>query len=774
MPLPTWPTFPSRRTVLYGLAVALGVGMVALTGEALVRARLDESLQRASTRFYARPPVFQIGTRVDPVALGRYLERMGYGHTGRSRVGVGQYHASGGRWTIGRRAFRVADRLDPGGVVTVHLDDEGWVTGLEDARRQWLSLVVLEPEPLRVPGTPGDDRVPVRLADVPQHLVDAVLATEDRRFYQHAGVDVGRIAGAALANLRAGRLAEGGSTITQQLVKNLFLTSRRSPIRKLREVAITLVLEARHTKDEILEAYLNEIYLGQDGAYAVRGVGRAAQFYFGKDLSQLGLAESALLAGLIRGPNLYAPSRHPDAATDRRNLVLARMHELGLADEATSRRAAAAPLSLRRSSPPSRAGRYFADFVAGRLGDTRELTVFTTLNMDLQIAAEAAVRSGIADLEREHPDLLRDDRPAQAALVVVEPYTGDILAMVGGRDYGVTQFNRAADARRQPGSAFKPVVALAALSGREVTLASLLEDEPLSVETPTGMWQPVNYDGQFRGPVSLRRALESSLNVPFARLGLQVGPERIANTAQRLGIQSPLRVVPSLALGASEVTPLELAGAFGVLAAQGFRADLHAVEGAINQDGELVAQTEHGGEQMFAPAETYLVTSALEGAVERGTGRGVRAWGYWGPIAAKSGTTNDYRDAWFVGYTPSLAVAVWVGFDDGRTIGLSGAQAALPIFARFLNATRSTAGAWDIQPPPELEIVAVDPLTGLAADESCGGEPEYFLPGTAPPAGEGCWGLPGLPAWIANAEARVSAGVRSLIEHLRERIKRIR
>lgn len=774
MPLPTWPTVPSRRTVRYGLAAALGVGMLAVTGEALVRARLDESLQRATTRFYARPPVFQVGTRIDPVALGRYFERMGYRRTNRSRVGVGEYRSDDGRWTIGRRAFRVADRLDPGGVVTVELDDEGWVAGLEDAERRWLPLAVLEPEPLRTPGAPGDDRVPVDLADVPQHLVDAVLAVEDRHFYQHSGIDVARIAGAALANLRAVRFAEGGSTITQQLVKNRFLSSRRSPIRKLRELAIALVLERRYTKDDILEAYLNEIYLGQDGAYAVRGVGRAAQFYFGKDLSQLGLAESALLAGLICGPNLYAPSRHPEAATERRNLVLARMRDQGVVSDGAVRRATGAPLGIRRTSPPSRAGRYFAAHVASRLGDTRGLTVFTTLNMDLQIAAEAAVRGGIAHLEREHPELVREDSPAQAALVALDPASGDILAMVGGRDYGVTQFNRAAEARRQPGSAFKPIVALAALSSREVTLASHLEDEPLSVETPVGVWQPVNYDGQFRGPVSLRRALESSLNVPFARLGLQVGPERIAATARRLGIQSPLRSVPSLALGASEVTPLELAGAFGVLAAQGFRADLHAVEGAMNQEGEVVARTEHGGEPVFTPAETYLVTSALEGAVERGTGRGVRAWGYWGPIAAKSGTTNDFRDAWFVGYTPTLAVAVWVGFDNGRTVGLSGAQAALPIFARFINATGATASDRDIAPPPELEIVAVDPLTGLAADQSCGGEPEYFLPGTAPPVGEGCWGLPGLPRWIADAEARVSAGVRSLIDHLRERIRRIR
>ncbi|MBI2404299.1 MAG: transglycosylase domain-containing protein [Gemmatimonadetes bacterium] len=449
MPLPTWPTIPSRRAVLYALAAAFGVAMLAVIGEALVRARLDQSLQRATTRFYAWPPVFQVGTRVDPAALGRYFERLGYRRTNRSRVGVGEYQADHGRWTIGRRAFRVADRLDPGGVVMVQLDDDGWVTGLADAERRWLPLVVLEPEPLRTPGAPGDDRVPVRLADAPQHLVDAVLAVEDRRFHRHSGIDVSRIVGAALANLRTARFAEGASTITQQLVKNLFLSSHRSPIRKLRELAMALVLERRHSKDEILEAYLNEIYLGQDGAYAVRGVGRAAQFYFGKDVSQVGLAESALLAGLIRGPNLYAPSRHPEAAIARRKLVLARMRDQGLVSDGAFRRGTSARLGIRRAPPPSRAGRYFADFVASRMGDRGKLTVFTTLNMDLQIAAEAAVRAGIADLERRHPSLVREDSPVQAALVALDPLSGDILAMVGGRDYGVTQFNRATEARRR-------------------------------------------------------------------------------------------------------------------------------------------------------------------------------------------------------------------------------------------------------------------------------------------------------------------------------------
>jgi penicillin-binding protein 1B len=758
---------------LLAVAAALALGAVSIGVEALARARLDASLQAGTTRFFARPPILQVGTRVDPAALRRYLDRLGYRRLNGRRVTPGEYHEDGGRWSIGRRAFRVADRLDPGGVVTAELDDQAWVTGLEDGQGGSLTLVVLPPEQLRPPGPPGEDRAPVHLDDVPPSLTAAVLAVEDRHFYQHHGVDLGRVLGAAWANVRAVNVVEGGSTITQQLAKNLFLSPRRSPLRKLRELAMTLVLEMRHTKRQILEAYLNEVYLGQDGAYELRGMGSGAQFYFGKDVSQLSLPEAALLAGLIRGPNIYSPLRHPEAAVNRRNLVLGLMRQQGKISDGEYRRAAGTALRVRRALPPARAGRYFTDFVAAGLEGQPDLTVFTTLDMDIQLAAEAAVRDGVASLESEHPGLLREENPLQAALVAVDPATGDILAMVGGRRYGVTQFNRAADARRQPGSAFKPVVALAALSGRDVTLATLLQDEPLSVETPAGLWQPVDYDSAFRGPVTLRHALELSLNVPFARLGMQLGAGRIIETARKLGFKSPLREVPSLALGSSEVTPLEMAGAFGVLAAQGFRADLHAVEGILDRDGHLVTHTEHGGEQVFAPEETYLVTSALEGAVERGTGRGLRAWGYSGPVAAKSGTTNDYRDAWFVGYTPQLAVAVWVGFDDGQSVGLVGSQAAMPIFARFLNATQARSGGQDFEPPADLEMVSVDPLTGFAADESCGGEPEYFLPGTSPPEGEGCWGVPGVPGWIANAEAKVTSRVRSLLEELRRRIGRV-
>jgi membrane peptidoglycan carboxypeptidase len=352
--------------------------------------------------------------------------------------------------------------------------------------------------------------------------------------------------------------------------------------------------------------------------------------------------------------------------------------------------------------------------------------------------------------------------------------------MVGGRDYGASQFNRAVQARRQPGSAFKPIVALAALSERSHTLASVLEDEPLSVETPAGLWEPVNYDREYRGPVTLREALERSLNVPFARLGLEIGPDRIVRTARRLGIESPLRPVPSLALGSAEVTPLELARAFGVLAAGGELAETHGIVGVVRGNGnrESVGATPgspvpvppfpYPVSREFDPAETYLVTSALEGAVERGTGRGLRSYGYWGPVAAKSGTTNDHRDAWFVGYTPSLVVAVWVGFDDGRSTGLPGSRAALPIFAQFLSAAtengiRETGSALGFEIPPGIDVVDVDRESGLRAGWGCGGEPEYFLEGTAPETGADCdyWWR---PRWLISEGSRFYDEVRPLIE----------
>jgi penicillin-binding protein 1B len=573
-----------------------------------------------------------------------------------------------------------------------------------------------------------EQRDPVELDRMPKHLVDAVLAVEDQRFYKHHGLDPRRIGGALVANIRAGGVAEGGSTITQQLAKNLFLHARRTPLRKIREAALSLMLELRYSKDEILEAYLNEIYLGQDGAAAIHGVGAASRFYFGKPVGRLSLAESALLAGMIRSPNRLAPTRHAADAVSRRNLVLGLMatqHRIGKSEAERARNARVSPRSYPLTSIDAR---YFRDFVASSTSETfpdRGAAIYTTLDATLQRSAERAISRGLARIRRPG---------AQAALVAIDPRSGDVLAMVGGSGYATSQFNRATDARRQPGSAFKPFVALAALENRgsetpAFTLASVLQDEPLTVRTPQGDWEPTDYDGAFRGPVTFREALEQSLNVPFVRVGMAIGPARIASTARRLGVTSKLNPVPSLALGSSEVTLLELVRAYGVLASQGNLAETRTITERRDRSGASRQMPSPEATRVADPAATFLVTSALQGVVQRGTGRALDAGRFSGDIAGKTGTSNDWRDAWFVAYSPSIVVGVWVGYDDGRSLRLSGGSAAVPIVSDFFTIAGATrSDSFDVPDGIETSYVAA------GGWGSCG-EQEYFLQGTAPSAG---------------------------------------
>lgn len=782
-----------RRTLANGLRLVLAVvpASVALaTAEALLRAHLNDADARGPTQFYARPVVIERGANLARASVEEHLRRLGYERSRSSRgVAIGEYYLGRRTWTIGRRMFRHQQWVDSGGTAIVQLASGSRVSSLRDGDGRPLRAVVLEPEPLGpVGGRSGELRLPVDLTDVPPHLVDAVLTIEDQRFFTHGGLDLRRVVGAAIANLRAGQIVQGASTLTQQLAKNLYLSARRSPVRKLREAMMALALEARYEKQEILRAYLNEIYLGQDGALAIHGVGSAARYYFGKDVSQLDLGEAALLAGIIRGPNLYSPLRHPDAARERRDLVLSLMAERGLVSEQARHTAERATLHLRRARDRTLAGRYFSDYLAQQLAAQygrdvldQGLAVFTTLDMRLQRAAEHAVSRGLEQLEARYRRLARGGSPLQAALVALDPRTGEILALVGGRDYATTQFNRAVNALRQPGSSFKPIVAMAALATAQTdtadeqhtfTLATLLEDEPLAVQTPAGLWEPENYDNRFRGRITVRDALERSLNVPFARLGLALGPERIARTAKKLGIESELHPVPSLALGSSEVTPLEMTRAFGVFAAQGYRADLNTTIGVLDRRGNVLSRMTVSGEQVYSPAEAYLITSALEGAVERGTGRGLRSMGFRGPVAAKSGTTNGFRDAWFIAYTPTLSVGVWVGFDDGRGIGLPGSSAALPIVGRFLIDAEGRYGGDDFAIPRGVDVVEVNQETGLLAGPGCRGEPEVFLQGTAPTTS--CSHTWALGRWDRTGSRWYERLVGSLIAEIRRGLRRDR
>lgn len=595
-----------------------------------------------------------------------------------------------------------------------------------------LLTVAIEPEVIAgVYDETWEERRVVKLYEVPSLLIKALLAAEDQRFFEHEGIDLWRILGAGWANLLAGEVVQGGSTLTQQLIKNFFLTQEKTFARKLVEISMALVIENHYSKLEILENYLNEIYLGQRGARGIFGVWEAARFYFGKELRDLTLGEMATIAGMVKAPNRYAPNRHPERTVQRRNYVLQRMLELGDISQQEYEVAVQEPVGT--YTPPLSAGSapYFADLVREELQTTYPrhvlatagLQIYTSLDMYLQRLAEEAVHSGLAELEKKYPRLRREkpEERLQASLIAVQPQTGEIRALVGGRDYQTSQFNRAVQARRQPGSIFKAIVYLAALmQEREQRLGRFLptsrfDDSPFTWVYGDKQWSPGNYKDEYLGRVTLRQALELSLNAATARIAQQVGLEPIRQVARQVGIMSPLPLYPSLVLGAVEVTPLEVAVAFSTIANQGVRVEPRAIKRIMTQGGDILDRRPLRVTRGVAAEDAYLLTHLLEGVMERGTGRGARQNGFSRPAAGKTGTTNDFKDAWFVGYTPDLVTVVWVGFDQRQSLGLSGAQAALPIWTAFMN--RATAGQppMPFLPPPGVTVVRIDRMTGCRA-----------------------------------------------------------
>ena len=705
--------------------------------------RLSDRLLPVPSRVYARPLVVAPGLRTPLDAAEAHLERVGYRAASGDLV-PGTYRRQKRRLEVASRAFRYPDGRYPGGPIAIEVDAKHVVRSLRGADGGPIEQALLEPEAIgSLFGEGDEDRIGMRLAELPPHLIDAVLVTEDRRFRWHPGIDPIRIVSALRQNRREGRIVEGASSITQQLVKNAYLSPERTWSRKLQEAGLAIWLELRTTKDEILEAYLNQIYLGQDGARAIHGVGRAAGFYFGKAASELTLAESALLAGLIRAPNALSPFRHPERARLRRNQVLDDLRDHARIDAELYAAARASPLGVRREKRRARSAGHFVNWVEQRLttrhaGEALErdgFDVFTTLDGDLQRAAEAAITSGLSRLEKGYPLLRRRRAPLQAALVALDPTTGDVLAYAGSRDYARSPFDRARRALRQPGSVFKPFVVAAALTAParpRFTLATILADEPIAMRIEGRPWEPRNFDGRSLGPVTLRRALEDSLNVPFARLGMEVGLVHVAETARALGVESPLRPIPSLSLGAFEMTPLEVATAYGAFAAAGRWREPRTTLALVRPGGRVQRGDPVREHRALSPAEAFVVARGLQGVLERGTARGARKLGVNGPVAGKTGTSNDFRDAWFVGFTPDWVVAVWVGFDDGKRVGLTGAQAALPIFASFVRGAFGSRRFPDFAEPRGVELVEIEPGSGLRASRSCPGAAEVFVTGTAP------------------------------------------
>src|SRR5216683_2369338 len=618
--------------------------------------------------------------------------------------------------------------------------DGGAVKAVQDAEGKDLPLARLEPLPIGgIYPANNQDRVLVRLAEVPKPLVEALIANEDRSFYSHHGFDLRGIARAAVNFVRL-RGLQGGSTLTQQLVKNFFLSPERTLQRKITELMMAVLLEIHYEKDEILETYLNEIYLGQDRDRAIHGVGLASLYYFGKTVEHLTLAESALLVAMVKGPAVYDPYRHPERALERRNVVLRETKERGYATMEQYAAAREAGLGVnQKASMGTSPHPAFLELVHRQLrqgydeADLRSegLRVFTTLDPRVQGAAERALERRIAQFDKEK----RFGAPGlEGAVVVTDTQTGEVQALIGGRDVRYRGFNRALDAARPVGSLLKPAIYLTALAEpTRYTLVTPIDDGPFVWKSRGAPdWEPTNYDKTFHGAVQLRTALAQSYNAATARLGTELGVEKVLATVKRLGVERELRPYASTLLGAAEMSPLEVAQMYQTIASGGFRTPLKAIREVTTQDGRPLQRYPLKVEQAFAPEPVVLITSALQGVVREGTAQGLKSFlpAEVG-AAGKTGTTDDQRDAWFAGFTGDRLAVVWLGYDDNRAARLSGAGAALPVWGEFMASLNPEPLA--LPKPDGIESVLIDPQSGLRADFACAGALELpFAQGSAP------------------------------------------
>jgi penicillin-binding protein 1B len=731
-----WATFrrylrahPRVRRSLIGLAGVFAVFFCVVTWLLFPYLRtfgdIGAGPGNAPSRLYAAPLEVRVGETATHLMAD--LEALGYSSYDGEAPPHGRY-----REGDGGLAVRLRRHMSPQGPVP------GRLLLVEFRRRKVESLRVdgqpAERVELDVPvlatwygGEEAREKWPVQVADLPEHVVHAVLAAEDDNFYWHPGVSPTGIIRALFVNLRRGEVAQGGSTLTQQLVKNVFLTSERSLFRKIREAVIAVAVEVQHSKREVLQGYLNGIYLGGSRGVQYYGVGTAARAYFGKDATELTLEEAAVIAGMIKSPAAYSPVANPERARERR-------------DAARLERALGTPVETAPLRVGGRTAPHFADAMANevrerfglrRLGN-RGHHLFSTLSLRDQATAEKAVADTLKDLDRRGR---RKAEPLEAALISTDPRTGAILSYVGGRDYSRSEFDRVSQAHRQAGSTFKPIVLVAALETGKFSPATSLKDEPLTLKTGGARWTPKNSDGAFLGPVTARTALEQSRNVPLIRLAMDVGLDNVADTARRMGIESRMEEVPALALGGgADVTPREIATVYSTLASGGVRPVLHGLAMVLDPEGSPVKDLQtKKPERVLSPQVAYITTAVLEGVVERGTGSGVRRYGIPGHLAGKTGTTNDARDSWFAGYRPDRVTVVWVGRDNPGATTLSGSRAALPIWGRYMKAAFHGAESADFSEPDGLEHATVCRDSGLLARTECPSRVrEVFLSGQKP------------------------------------------
>ncbi|MBN1239103.1 MAG: penicillin-binding protein 1B [Gammaproteobacteria bacterium] len=754
-----WLGAAALALMLAGAAVAAYVATVSITVSREFEARRWD----VPAQVYATPLELYAGRRLAPDALVAELRRLGYQESPAADR-PGRYRQRGAILELTTRAYRYTDETQPAQSVAIEFAN-GRIAAIDGPRGAPLALLRLDP--LRIGSifpAHGEDRLIVAPEDLPPLLVETLKAVEDRRFDEHHGIDVIAVLRAALVNLRAGEIRQGASTLTQQLVRSYFLSNARTWERKLREAVMAIALELHYDKDELMQAYVNEVYLAQDGRRAIHGFGLGSQFYFGKPLPELELHELALLVAQVRGPTYYNPQRHPERALARRNLVLEQMRAQGLIDAA--QQAAAAKRELDVVADAGRSSSYYAgylDLVRRQLYaeyprdelERRGLTVLTTLDPAVQSSAEAAL---IEELDALENGRAADSPALDGAVVVTSPHNAEVLALVGSRKTGYDGFNRALDARRQIGSLIKPAVYLAALESGRYSLASLIDDSPISIELDNGtLWSPRNFSGEAHGHVPLVRALAESFNMATVRLGMDVGVDAVAKLLVRLGLQHEPRHFPSLLLGAIELTPYEVAGIYNTLANGGFSIPLRAVRAVVDEKGELVQRYPLSIEEAADAESVYALNQALVQVMERGTGvtarRGAAARV---TVAGKTGTSDDLRDSWFAGFTSDKLVVTWVGNDDNRATGLTGATGAARVWTRVIDAL--DVASYAPPPPADANLIPIDYGTGLETEASCPDAVLLPVPAEAePPRARGC----------GSTKTRIGSGIR---DWLRDRL----
>ncbi len=771
------PSFLARLKWWHKLLIGVGLpALLAGTGffvyayvhvARVIDARLSGNVFNHASVVFAAPSEVIVGQPGTPAAFAARLRRALY-TAGTESASVGTYQLTDDRLIVrpGPASFFNGTIIREGAAELDFRNDHlTSITSLPN--HQALENYWLEPEVITTLfGSRRAKRRVVSYEDLPPVLVKAILAAEDHRFFSHHGVDFFRVIAAAITDLRADERLQGGSTLTMQLARNFFLTPRRTFRRKAKEVFIAFMLEQRLSKEQILGMYANQIYLGQRGSFSIYGVGAGANAYFNKDVGSLTLPQAALLAGMIRGPNLYAPYKYPERAAARRNVVLKAMADDGYIPRSQAEAAMQEPLGLAQQNVEASQAPYFVDMVRDTLLKhfseeqllSESYRIYTTLDLNLQRAASEAAREGMEEVDKrlhKHytgPPVPGHPREPQLALVSLDPHTGYVRALVGGRNYSVSQFNHAL-ARRQPGSSFKPFVYAAALNsaldGSQplITPATVLMDEPTTFQFGDQTYEPENYEHEYYGAVSVREALMLSLNVATVQLAQMVGYDKIRQLAIDAGINSDIRATPAIALGAYVATPMEIAGSYTVFANEGKYIQPRTILAVNDSEGQTLWSSPVVTRQVLDPRISYLMVSLMQSVINNGTGYGVRRRGFMLPAAGKTGTSHD---GWFAGFTSNLIAVVWVGYDNDRELNLAGASSALPVWTAYMKRATEDPPYQDVVPftaPPGIVTATIDTQTNLVASaSSTSTRNEVFVEGTVPYYQAQGQVIPGVPS----------------------------